>query len=289
MGSPTVKNERKFVKNVEDLRLVPVWVNPTHRVESALILMKGHNQRAVAVMDGSAMVGVVTMDMATNSDERAEVRTIMRRNPAVVSPKQVVVKAAQQFVDEDIDVGVVMDDDGFHGVITSNMLLKELRRSWDPLTGLGWSDRLREWGIEHLGNGREITLLFIDLDSFGQYNKLYGHLVGDRVLRRVAQLLKDSVDAKEDVLVRYGGDEFAIGTLRPRAEAEDLAALLKERSGSMFLEDAYKPITFTIGLAGGRRSVIRPEIHVAATFDELITSASRDAMAKKPKMKQNPA
>jgi hypothetical protein len=78
----------------------------------------------------------------------------MRRNPAVVSPKQVVVKAAQQFVDEDIDVGVVMDEDGFHGVITSNMLLKELRRSWDPLTGLGWSDRLREWGIEHLGNGR---------------------------------------------------------------------------------------------------------------------------------------
>ena len=276
------------MKNVEDLRLVPVWVNPSHLVESAIILMKGHNQRAIAVMDGGAMLGVVTMDMAANAVEYTEVRAIMRKNPAVLSPKQVVVKAAQQFVDEDIDVGVVMDEDGFYGVITSNMLLKELRRSWDPLTGLGWSDRLREWGIEHLGNVREITLLFIDLDSFGQYNKLYGHLVGDRVLRRVAQLLKDSVPSKDDVLVRYGGDEFAIGTTRPRAEAEDLAALLKERSGSMFLEDAYKPITFTIGMAGGRRSVIRPEIHVAATYDELITSASRDAMAKKPKKAQNP-
>ncbi len=269
------------MKNVEDLRLIPVWVNPTHQIESAVILMKGHGQRAIAVMEGPVLLGVLTMEMAQSLPDAVDVRSIMRKNPAILSPKQVVVKAAQQFVDDDIDVGVVMDDERFYGVVTSNMLLKELRRSWDPLTGLGWSDRLREFGIEQLAKGQEITILFIDLDNFGQYNKLYGHLVGDRVLRRVAQLLKDTVDAQKDVLVRYGGDEFAIVTVRLRSEADDLAALLKERSGSMFLEDAYKPVTFSIGIAGGRRSTLRPDIHVAATFDELLNSASRDALEQK--------
>lgn len=275
--------EGSELKNVEDLKLVPVWVNPGHLVESAIHLMKGHGQRAIAVMEGSVVLGVVSMESAVSAAEGADVRMVMRKNPAIVSPRQLVVKAAQQFVDEDLDIGVVMDEERFYGVITPNMLLKELRRSWDPLTGLGWSDRLREWGIDQLTNGREITILFVDLDKFGQYNKLYGHLVGDRVLRRVAQLLKDSVDPKRDVLVRYGGDEFAIATLRPRDEAEELASRLLDRSGSLFLEDAYQPVTFSIGLAGGRRSTHRPDIHVAAMFDELVNAASRDMLSKKLK------
>ncbi len=133
--------------------------------------MKGHGQRAIAVMEGPVLLGVLTMEMAQSLPDAVDVRSIMRKNPAILSPKQVVVKAAQQFVDDDIDVGVVMDDERFYGVVTSNMLLKELRRSWDPLTGLGWSDRLREFGIEQLAKGQEITILFIDLDNFCQYNK----------------------------------------------------------------------------------------------------------------------
>lgn len=268
---------------------MPVWVNPNHTVESALILMKGHSLRAIAVMERGVLQGVLTFDVASTCPIDTLAQDVMRKKPAVFEPNDQVVKAAQQFVDEDIDLGVVMDDTRFYGVVTSNTLLRELRRSWDTLTGLGFSDRLREWGIEQLSSGREITILFIDLDSFGEYNKKYGHPVGDRVLKRVAKLLKDSV-AESEILVRYGGDEFAIGTLRARAEAEDLAAAIKEGSASLFLEGDYHPVTFTVGVAGGRRSVTRPDIHVAATLDWLITAASRDAMAKKPrKDKPSPA
>ncbi|MBL8060703.1 MAG: GGDEF domain-containing protein [Chthonomonas sp.] len=275
------------MKSLEDLRLVPVWVNPNHTVESALILMKGHGLRAIAVMERGVLLGVLTMDLSAASASDALVGDVMRKKPTVLEPDEAVVKVAQQFVEEDADVGVVMDETRFYGVVTSNMLLRELRRSWDTLTGLGFSDRLREWGIEQLTAGREITILFIDLDSFGEYNKKYGHPVGDRVLKRVAKLLKDSV-GESDILVRYGGDEFAIGTLRARAEAEDLAASIREGSSSLFIEGDYHPVAFTIGIAGGRRSVTRPDIHVAATLDWLITAASRDAMAKKPRKDKAP-
>lgn len=258
-------------------------------MESALILMKGHGLRAIAVMERGVLLGVLTHDAAAVSASDAMVGDVMRKKPTVLEPDEPVVKVAQQFVEQDVDLGVVMDEARFYGVVTSNMLLRELRRSWDTLTGLGFSDRLREWGIEQLSSGREITILFIDLDSFGEYNKKYGHPVGDRVLKRVAKLLKDSV-GDTDVLVRYGGDEFAIGTLRARAEAEDLATIIKEGSSSLFLEGDYHPVTFSIGIAGGRRSVNRPDIHVAATLDWLITAASRDAMAKKVrKDKPSPA
>ncbi|OYT68738.1 MAG: diguanylate cyclase, partial [Armatimonadetes bacterium JP3_11] len=60
-------------------------------------------------------------------------------------------------------------------------------------------------------------------DNFGVFNKRYGHLVGDEVLRRVAQLLLNEIDPQTDVVCRWGGDEFAIATLRRREEAGLLA------------------------------------------------------------------
>ncbi|MBN8690341.1 MAG: GGDEF domain-containing protein [Armatimonadetes bacterium] len=269
------------MKNLEDMNLAAVWVNPNHTVQAAKVLMRGFGIKALAILEASKILGIVSLDSLQDADEQSEVRGYLRPLPTTLGPKIGVVQAAQKFVDEDLEVAVVVDEDRFVGLVTSNMLLKELRRSWDPLTGLGWSDRLREWGANQLSQGQEITVLFIDLDDFGKYNKQYGHVVGDRVLKKVANLLKDTIDPKRDVLVRFGGDEFAIATLRPRQQAEDLGALIKDRSGSMFLEEAYRPITFSVGVAGGRRSVIRPDIHAAATFDELVNAASRDAQAQK--------
>ncbi|MCK9169114.1 MAG: GGDEF domain-containing protein, partial [Treponema sp.] len=50
---------------------------------------------------------------------------------------------------------------------------------------------------------------FLDMDQFKQYNDSYGHKEGDRILRELVNSANQSL-RKEDLIVRYGGDEFII-------------------------------------------------------------------------------
>lgn len=58
-------------------------------------------------------------------------------------------------------------------------------------------------------SGIEVCLIFGDLDMFKTINDTHGHLVGDQVLKVVANTLKDAVKGR-DLVTRYGGEEFAI-------------------------------------------------------------------------------
>ena len=53
------------------------------------------------------------------------------------------------------------------------------------------------------------TLIFIDLDGFKQINDEYGHSHGDKLLKKVATILKSNA-RKVDSIYRYGGDEFIV-------------------------------------------------------------------------------
>jgi diguanylate cyclase len=54
-----------------------------------------------------------------------------------------------------------------------------------------------------------LGLMFIDVDNFKQINDTYGHEAGDRVLVQVAEILT-AATRRNDVVARYGGDEFLI-------------------------------------------------------------------------------
>jgi len=56
---------------------------------------------------------------------------------------------------------------------------------------------------------RNLSTVMLDIDDFKKINDRYGHLVGDRVLRELARLLKKSI-RQVDTVARYGGDEFFI-------------------------------------------------------------------------------
>jgi diguanylate cyclase (GGDEF)-like protein len=58
--------------------------------------------------------------------------------------------------------------------------------------------------------GQPISLAVVDLDQFKQVNDQYGHLVGDSVLRRAATILADRFRG-EDIVARWGGEEFVVG------------------------------------------------------------------------------
>lgn len=81
----------------------------------------------------------------------------------------------------------------------------------DPLTNLS-NRRFLELKLETLAKdrvSRQCALLFADLDSFKPINDIHGHVIGDRVLSLIAQRLRGAVRSN-DLLVRIGGDEFAI-------------------------------------------------------------------------------
>lgn len=83
-------------------------------------------------------------------------------------------------------------------------------------------------------NNQKLSILLIDIDFFKTVNDTYGHLIGDQVLKIVAQSIKE-VLRNSDIAVRYGGDEILVvlpGTERERSicVAEKLRAVIKASS-----------------------------------------------------------
>jgi diguanylate cyclase (GGDEF)-like protein len=82
----------------------------------------------------------------------------------------------------------------------------------DPLTGLA-NRRRMEIVLGHAlaaaRRGEPLTVIMIDLDGFKSINDHHGHLVGDRVLRTLADYLRQEARGS-DLVVRYGGDEFLV-------------------------------------------------------------------------------
>jgi diguanylate cyclase (GGDEF)-like protein len=64
---------------------------------------------------------------------------------------------------------------------------------------------------------RGLTVVYIDVDDFKQVNDTYGHPEGDRVLRRIAALMTESMRGS-DLAGRLGGDEFAVCLIESDAE-----------------------------------------------------------------------
>ncbi len=58
-------------------------------------------------------------------------------------------------------------------------------------------------------NKQKLSVIFIDIDYFKNYNDLYGHQEGDKVLKKIGSILKDSIRIG-DTVARYGGEEFAV-------------------------------------------------------------------------------
>ena len=100
----------------------------------------------------------------------------------------------------------------------------------DHLTGLPNRRYLDSFLTSNLGPRRRaddhLVVLFLDLDDFKPVNDEHGHQTGDEVLRTIARRLRSA--AREDELVaRYGGDEFVVVTTRARTAYD--VSLLAER------------------------------------------------------------
>jgi diguanylate cyclase (GGDEF)-like protein len=94
-----------------------------------------------------------------------------------------------------------------------------------------------------------ISLLFLDVDDFANYNETYGHEEGNEALRMLVGTIKKSVRT-DDSVIRYGGDEFVVllqgmdvrGARRVAGRIRENLALSKRAQGA-------RPITVSLGIA----------------------------------------
>ncbi len=139
--------------------------------------------------------------------------------------------------------------DGLTGIFNRRYLDINLRKEYN---------RCERWG-------KSLSLCMIDIDNFKKINDTKGHPFGDQVLMRVATVLKNTV-RDEDVLCRYGGEEFLV--VLP--ETDEIGAMvLAKRLYAAARQDNFLSmhhVTFSAGLA------TYPDIKTA---DGLLAAADR--------------
>ncbi len=114
----------------------------------------------------------------------------------------------------------------------------------DPLTGVPnrrvWEEELPRELERARRMGTGLCLAMIDLDNFKAYNDRFGHQAGDRVLKEAASAWRAQVRST-DLLVRYGGEEFAL--LLPACALEDAIKIIER------LRAVTPQVTCSIGVA----------------------------------------
>jgi diguanylate cyclase (GGDEF)-like protein len=91
-----------------------------------------------------------------------------------------------------------------------------------------------------------LSLLMLDLDNFKRYNDTHGHIEGDRVLKKIGEIIKHLIRHNVDSGYRYGGDEFAALLIGASLEQ---ALTIAERIRLTIEEAGFKDITVSVGLA----------------------------------------
>lgn len=135
------------------------------------------------------------------------------------------------------------------------LLNKEIQNMsyYDKLTGVLNRNKLYE-SIErdiklNERYNQEFSLLIFDIDNFKKINDKYGHLMGDRVIKEIADLVQSNIRST-DLLFRFGGDEFVVLLSNTEiAEGKVVSEKIRQRiSDYEYPEEVKGKTTISIGL-----------------------------------------
>ncbi len=126
-----------------------------------------------------------------------------------------------------------------------NVILKQ-RAYIDTLTGIYNRNYLED--IRDVVDLNSYTVLMLDVDYFKNINDTYGHQVGDQILKGIANLLKKSL-REDDIIIRYGGEEFLILLRKRKDDTEGKWSLqVAQKLLQQIREYEYKGIKLTASI-----------------------------------------
>ncbi len=148
----------------------------------------------------------------------------------------------------------------------------------EPLTGLynrrHFMERLRSELAASQRHGRPLSLLLVDADHFKLVNDEYGHLAGDEALKMIAYVLQGAI-RKEDVLARFGGEEFVVlsretGLTGGRALAERIRKAVERSRCSFQGEELAVTVSIGVTVSAGLS-----QLEPGRTEQQLLAAADR--------------
>jgi diguanylate cyclase len=127
----------------------------------------------------------------------------------------------------------------------------------DPMTGIlnrrGFEKRIESLLAQKPADGTSHCLVMLDIDHFKGVNDTHGHLMGDRVIQAVGEILRTSVTKASHAAARYGGEEFAL--LLPETSLDHsmhLAETVRTRTKAMRIRHrTSQEVLLTITISGG--------------------------------------
>lgn len=244
--------------------VVLMWVpplDPATRIDEVFRSFLDHPEyTAFPIVADSLPIGLIHRHRLIERHSKPYARELFGRRPIAtcMNPDPLIVDVATGLDDlsriiieagmDPMSEGFILTERGtYAGLGTGQALMRvltELKQAHlhrlayhDALTGLPnrllFIDRLKQELLAAPRNGRQVGVLFLDVDRFKTINDSHGHSVGDHVLQALADRLAGAI-REGDTLARFGGDEFVallpgVGEPRDAATvAERLLASLRE-------------------------------------------------------------
>ncbi len=206
-----------------DLAVGEILLEPTRKNEHVFVVLSGslnvHLGSPDAPVLTTAEVGACVGEMSIIEDRDPSAYVVAAEQSHLLTIHQStlwdMVDASHEFAK---NLLVVLS----HRVRSHNRIIAdnygELRKferhaRTDALTGLNNRFTMEEAFLREITrcekNAEPVSLVMIDIDNFKTFNDTFGHIAGDRALSIVADILQKQFRTR-DLLVRYGGDEFAV-------------------------------------------------------------------------------
>ncbi|MCS5695665.1 GGDEF domain-containing protein [Desulfofundulus thermocisternus] len=263
------------VENIMNRRIITA--SPFDSVRKAAEMMNEFKVGCLPVIESGQLAGIITSRDIRCSHPNRLVIDAMSKDLITVTPSCSIWDAAEIVERYKIERLVVAEDGKLLGIVTKLELYHELGKHFDTLTGLNKAEYLYYITGKLIRNNIALSIVFIDLDGFGEVDKKYGHIIGDEVLYRVANIIKAHVDEKLDYPCRYAGDEFAVVTVRPASTVEEYALKIVNAIASYNWDGGMK-ITASAGVVN-----CQPAIKSDCDIREFVNIASLASTKAKKK------
>lgn len=179
-------------------------------------------------------------------------------------------------IKEHLEIEIINQKNELRKIKKTNEILQQ-KAYEDELTGIPnrrfFNFHMNEEWETYLLSDEEVVLFVLDIDNFKRYNDYWGHLKGDECLNKVANCIKRISKMRNEIFVRYGGEEFIYFAKNLNYQsALELGNMLRNEVKRLKLKYTFKnnDIVLTVSLGGviGKPSNIKSVVNLIQSADK---------------------